>query len=138
MFKRSMAALAMVVGLAGPASADTIGYADAITLLANSCGSDIGKYCPKANLGNWEIGRCLMQNRANLSGQCAADLVRVGQSIEARKAAQASAEQICATDIRRRCPMTEAGRGRVLQCLLKAERTVSAACNAAITNAGWR
>lgn len=131
-------ALALFAGFIGTAQAQTIGYADAISILQRSCGSDISRYCSKAHLANFEVTRCLADHQSSISSQCATDLSRVNQSLQARIAAQNSVEQICATDVRRRCPMTKPGRGHVLQCLLKAERTVSNACNTAITNAGWR
>jgi hypothetical protein len=126
------------VTIATPATAQTIGYADAITTLARSCGSDINRYCKNASLADWGIGTCLDQNRANISAQCASDLVAVRRSLDAREAAQADAMQVCRRDAAQLCQYVQPGRGHILNCLLKAERSVSRRCNAAITNAGWR
>ncbi len=119
-----------------PAQAQTIGYADAIDILSQSCGEDIQRHCSTATLANFGIGDCL--RRSAISNSCSTALTRVTASLQARQEAQANAERICATDVRRLCPMTEAGRGRILRCLLKASPSASAACNTAITNAGWR
>ena len=136
MIRRIAIAAAFAATLAGPAAAQTIGFAEAIDILARACGNDIERHCRTANLANNEIGRCLAQS--NVTPQCGDVLVRVRTSIAARMEAQASAERVCDRDIQRLCRMTRPGRGHILRCLLTAERSVSAACNAAITNAGWR
>lgn len=140
MTPRLLVLLITLAGLAGPVAAQTIGYADAITLLARSCGADIEKYCAKAHLANFEIGRCLQQNEARISGTCAVDMVRVANALEARAQAQASIVKVCNRDIQKLCPpkFVKPGNGHILQCLLKAQPSVSKNCNAAITNAGYR
>ncbi len=127
-----------VLAAGGAAQAQTIGYADAISILSKQCGSDVGKYCASAQLANDGITRCLADHQSNLSNTCATALVQVVQSLDAREAAEAAAPKVCATDAARLCKLTKSGQGRQLHCLLKAERSVSAKCNAAITNAGWR
>lgn len=136
MMKRLALAAAVAAGLAGPAAAETIGFAEAIDVLARACGQDIERHCRNANLANNEIGNCLA--RSPVSRTCADTLVSVRASIAARMEAQATAERTCDRDIQRLCRLTKPGRGHILRCLLTAERSVSAACNAAITNAGWR
>ncbi|UOM34896.1 hypothetical protein [Acuticoccus sp. I52.16.1] len=133
--------LSLVLGLlaaSGAANAQTIGYADAIAILTKQCGSDVAKYCSKASLANDGITNCLAQNQDKISNACATTVVQVVQSLDAREAAEAAAPKVCATDARRLCKLTKGGQGHLLQCLLKAEPSVSAQCNAAITNAGWR
>ncbi len=135
--RRLLSAIAIAMTLlAAPAQAQTIGYADAIDILSKSCGADIQKHCASATLANFGIGDCL--SSSPISNTCSTALTRVTASLQARAEAQANAERICATDVRRLCPMTEAGRGRILRCLLKAAPSASDACNTAITNAGWR
>lgn len=137
MFRRLLPLIVCLAVTSG-ATAQTVGYADAIQILSKSCGSDISRYCGNATLANYGIGRCLEGARDKVSSQCLADLDRVRRDIAARSKAQADAESICANDIRRLCPMTQRGRGHVLVCMLKAEPSVSKRCNQAITDAGWR
>ena len=124
--------------VASPAGAQTVSYADAISILANSCGKDINRYCKDASLANWGIGDCLANNSSKISGQCASDFVSVQQSLDAREAAQDNVFKVCSGDVQRLCKMVQPGRGHRLNCLLKAKPSVSKRCNAAITNAGWR
>lgn len=139
LFARAIVLLALVIAWPiGQSQAQTIGYAQAIQIMAKDCGSDIDKFCKNATLANFGIGRCLDENRARLSNQCATTIPQVRASLQARAEAQAAAPQICRNDIRRLCPLTERGQGHILRCMLKAEPSVSAKCNAAITNAGWR
>ncbi len=139
MTRALLLALALVVGLgAADARAQTIGYAQAIDILADACGNDIARSCKSARLANDGITNCLRQHESSISGQCSTSLTRVRQSLAAREEAQNSAERICNRDIQRLCNLVQPGRGHILRCLLKAEPSVSAACNQAITNAGWR
>ncbi|WP_422373972.1 hypothetical protein [Roseibium sp.] len=120
------------------ALAQTVGFAEAIKILAASCGSDIEKFCKSATLANNGIGQCLDKNQAKVSQKCNADRVVVRSLIEERLAAQAAAPKICARDAAQRCQGVKPGAGHVLRCLLKAQRTVSAKCNTAIDLAGYR
>lgn len=136
MIKRLALAVLLSAGLSAPALAQTVGYAEAIDILAKACGQDIQRHCASARLANNGITRCLAQN--DVPPQCGNALAQVRNSLRARQEAQASAERVCDRDIQRLCNMVQRGRGHVLRCLLKAEPSVSQRCNQAITNAGWR
>ncbi len=121
-----------------PALAQTVGFADAIKILGNSCGKDINTYCKTENLGNNEIGKCLDRNKSKISAQCQADWVKVAGLLEARFAAQAAVPKLCDRDIQQRCNLVKPGNGNVLRCLLKAQKSVGNKCNQAIDAAGYR
>ena len=132
----AVAAIAML-GPVQPASAQTIGYAQAIDILADSCGEDILKHCKGINLGGGRVEGCLMDS-PKVSQACKVDLVRVQQLLAARAAAQAAVGEICNRDAQQFCKMTKPGKGHILNCLLNAAPSVSANCNAAIDAAGYR
>ncbi|MEO9527352.1 hypothetical protein [Roseibium sp.] len=122
-----------------PASqAQTVGFADAIKILAGSCGSDIAKYCASATLANNGITSCLEKNQAKVSQKCNADRTVVISLIQARLAAQAAAPDLCQRDAAQYCKGVKAGGGHILRCLLKAQPSVSQKCNTAIDLAGYR
>ncbi|MEJ8475022.1 hypothetical protein [Roseibium algae] len=121
-----------------PVSAQTVGFADAIKILANSCGKDINTYCKKANLGNNEIGLCLQENQSKISAQCNTDRVAVTALLEARFLAQAAVPELCNRDIQQYCKLVKPGNGNQLRCILKAQKVVSKKCNEAIDLAGFR
>jgi hypothetical protein len=118
--------------------AATISYADAVTQLAADCGADIKKLCKGLNLGNDRIRDCLAQKAAQVSPQCTTTLSLVFTSITQRRLAQTAVATLCRDDAARRCQGVVPGEAHILSCLLQAKKTVSAKCNQAITDAGWR
>lgn len=134
--------LALTVGVlltsTPTAFAQTVGFADAIKILAASCGKDIETYCKSATLANSGITQCLEKNQAKVSQKCNADRAVVISLIQERLAAQAAAPELCARDAAQRCKGVKPGAGHILRCLLKAQRTVSDKCNTAIDMAGYR
>ena len=121
----------------GGAQAQTMSYADAMTVLAKDCGADVRKFCKSANLGNNEIQDCLGAHQSKVSPQCTATLSSVSLSIQKRLEAQASVFKICAESAAMHCKGVK-GEVHILQCLIKTERIDSAKCNQVITDAGWR
>lgn len=131
------AAAIAVIAWTGAARADTISYADAVTVLAKDCGADIKKFCKGMNLGNNRIADCLAKNTGKVSPTCTSTLASVAASIQTREQAQIGYKKICAGDMARRCNGVK-GDGYILACLIKTEKHVGAKCNQAITDAGWR
>ena len=52
--------------LVAGAGAQTIGYAQAIDLLAANCGKDIATFSTQENLGGGRVQRCLVQNQGDI------------------------------------------------------------------------
>jgi hypothetical protein len=132
------AVAAAVMAWALPASAATVSFADAMSIMARDCGADVQKYCKGVPLANNGIGNCLVQNQAKVSPVCMQTLAAVRTSIAARLQAQKDVLKVCRGDAARRCQGVVQTDAHTLDCLLKAANTVSKKCNAAITNAGWR
>jgi hypothetical protein len=132
-----IAILGGAAAAAAPAAAQTIGYADAIAILAKSCGKDIEKHCKGINLGGGRIEACIAE-KPGISANCKTDLVQVQALLAARAAAQASVSELCNRDAQQFCKLTKPGKGNILNCLLKAAPSVSEKCNAAIDAAGYR
>ena len=127
-----------VLAQTGVGQTQTISYADAVTVLARDCGSDIKKFCKGLNLGNGRIQKCLEQNQAKVSPTCTSTMAGVTASIQQRQAAQASVSKICAGAAARACKGVKGGDAHILGCLLKATKVVGEKCNQALTDAGWR
>ncbi len=119
-----------------PVPAQTLSYADAVTKLADDCGSDIKKLCRGLNLGSGRIAACLQQNAGRVSSSCKGTIVDVFQSITKREHAQTSYEQVCQRDMAKSCSGVE-GDGFILSCLIKKKR-ISNECGQVLTDAGWR
>jgi hypothetical protein len=122
---------------AAPSVADTISYADAMTLLAKDCGHDIKAHCRGVNIGNGQIQACLQKHQATVSATCTSTLASVTQSIAIRQEAQASVFKVCKGDAATFCKGV-VGDYNILGCLLKTKNIDGSKCNQAITDAGWR
>ncbi|MHA7777217.1 hypothetical protein [Roseibium sp. M-1] len=137
-FRRLAIAASILLLSASAAASQTVGFAEAIKLLAASCGKDIQAHCQSASLANNGITACLEKNQSKISQKCNADRVVVIGLIQARLAAQAEVAQICNRDMAQYCKGVKPGAGHMLRCLLKAQPSVSSKCNSAIDLAGYR
>jgi hypothetical protein len=134
-------AIAALIALTAPtASAETIGYGDAMGVLIQACGADVDAHCAGVRLGGGRIEACLQQNAAQLSPQCVTTYNQVAVLLAERQAAQAAVPELCAADVHRLCQGFREGEARMLRCLLRPDNVerVSGKCNQAITDAGWR
>jgi hypothetical protein len=120
---------------AGPALAQTIGYAEAIDRLAVGCKADIDKFCKTQPLGGGRIQRCLEQ--AQVSATCRTTIATVRDLLQRRAAARAAVPRACDADARRFCSGMQAGDGNLMECFYRVRQRTSAACQKAITDAGY-
>ncbi len=137
-FKRLAITTGVLLISASAAASQTVGFADAIKILAASCGKDIQAHCQSASLADNGITNCLEKNQSKVSQKCNADRLVVIGLIQARLAAQAEVAKICNRDMAQYCKGVKPGAGHMLRCLLKAQPSVSSKCNEAIDLAGYR
>lgn len=129
-------ALALLI-VTGSVRAQTFSYAEAMTKLAEDCGSDVQKFCDGVNLGSGRLAECLQKSSAKIAPVCLKSLATVFGSVERREQAQGSYDKMCARDMARLCKGVK-GDGHILACLNKAHSRIGADCNQAIVDAGWR
>jgi hypothetical protein len=121
----------------GPAVAQTMSYADAISQLAGACQNDIAKFCKGVPLGP-ELKNCFNANQPRMSPQCQQIRAAVYASISRRAAAQRDIGDICSADINRLCGTSHAD-AHLVECLLSVSPSaMSPACNQTFTDTGWR
>ena len=130
-------ALAIFAGSPGTASAQTIGYADALGQLGTSCGADIAKFCKNEPLGGGRIRQCLQRNQASISPRCSGSVTALSSLLVKRAAARAAVPRVCDADIKRICAGIQQGDGNLMECFYKAKRNISAACQQAVADAGY-
>lgn len=130
--------LGALLALPAVAQAQTVSYAQAAGLLAQHCGEDIMRHCRGVNLGNGAISQCLAAHQAELSPACAANHESIRLMTEARAEAQKAVFKLCDRDRAEFCPGVQPGDGNIVSCLLEASKVVSQACEAGLTNAGYR
>lgn len=130
------AALAGIVAL--PAHAQTMSFAEAAARFVDACERDINSFCKGVNLGGGKLGACLTKNKDSVSARCRDEFPEILAGIAKRAAARTNVLKACDTDRRRLCGDVVKGDGQILDCMLTASRAVSARCNQAITDAGYR
>jgi hypothetical protein len=130
-------AVAFLMGGFGAAQAQTMSYADAISQLASACGRDVAKYCRGIPLSG-ALKNCLDSHAGGLSPVCAQTRATVYDSISRRAAAQRSIGDICEPDIERLCGTSHAD-AHLVECLkMTSPAAISARCNQAFLDSGWR
>ena|SRR5579862_8280010 len=130
--------LLLVVLLAAPASAETMSFEDATAILGKSCGADIEANCRGVNLDANRLKDCLYRNQDSMSAQCRADYLGAFEAIQKRVAAHAAVPKMCEREISKLCTGLPKGDSKAIGCIVTATRGVSARCNQAINDAGYR
>jgi hypothetical protein len=130
----------LVVLLAAPslASAETMSFEDATAMLGKSCGQDIDANCRGVNLDANRLKDCLYRNQDSMSAQCKTDYLGAFEAIQKRIAAHAAVPKMCEREVSKLCTGIPKGDSKVVGCLVTATRGVSARCNQAINEAGYR
>ena len=128
----------LLLVIATPASAETMNFESATAILGASCGKDIDANCLGVNLDPVRLKECLARNQDVVSPQCKTDYVRAFDAIQKRVAARAAVYKMCERDKQKLCQDGQNGASHVVECLLTKSRGVSAKCNQAIREAGYR
>jgi outer membrane protein OmpA-like peptidoglycan-associated protein len=118
------------------ASAQTIGFADAVSQFANACKSDIAKYCKRVPLGGGRLGSCLAQNN-KVSAGCKTTIAALKTMVIKRADARVAVMKVCDADIKRLCAGIAPGDGNLLQCFFDTRRNASAQCRQTVADAGY-
>jgi hypothetical protein len=120
------------------ASAETMKFEDAAGLLGASCAKEIDTNCRGVSLDPGRLRDCLFRNQDSLAAQCRTDYVRAFDAIQKRVAARSAVVKICERDAVKLCGGIQKDGGQALECILTATHGVSARCNQAIGEAGYR
>jgi len=129
----------LILLLAAPslASAQTMSFGAASALLGASCGKDIDDNCRGVNFDATRLKDCLYRNQDAVSAQCRADSPKAFDAIQKRIAARATVGRMCEWEVVKKCKGKAKEINKSLECLL-ALPNVSAHCNGAIAEAGYR
>ena len=127
----------LLLAIVTPASAETMSFESATSILGASCGQDIDANCLGVNLDPVRLKECLARNQDVVSPQCKADYARAFDAIQKRVAARSAVNKACERDKPKFCGDPQSGAAGVPDCLLKT-RGVSARCVQAVREAGYR
>jgi OmpA-OmpF porin, OOP family len=118
-------------------NAATIGYAEALGALAESCSPDIGKFCSKANLGGGAVAECLERNEANVSARCKATASQTATLLKRRSAARAAVPRACELDRLKFCGGIQPGDAQILNCMYASHNSLSQTCQQTLADSGY-
>src|SRR5277367_4110260 len=121
-----------------PALAETMGFENAATILAESCGKDIDANCAGVNLDAPRLKECLTRNQDSVSPQCRADYARAFEAIQKRGAARIAVGKQCEREKQKMCAEAQGKPGPAIACLVKVTRGLGPGCIKALGDAGYR
>jgi hypothetical protein len=121
-----------------PALAETMGFENAATILAESCGKDIDANCAGVNLDAPRLKECLTRNQDSVSPQCRADYARAFEAIQKRGAARIAVGKQCEREKQKMCAEAQGKPGQTIACLVKETRGLGPGCVKALGDAGYR
>jgi hypothetical protein len=130
--------LALAIAAPSPASAQTMNFEDAATLLGASCGKDIDDNCRGVNLDPGRLKDCLIRNQDVVSAKCQGDYPRALSAIQQRISARATLSKLCNWEMNHLCGEVRQDPAKGLQCLLDSTKKATPNCNKAISAAGYR
>lgn len=93
-----------------------------------SCKADLEKHCKGVAPGGGRLVQCLRDHRKDLAPECKKDLEEVREDMKEVKDA-------CKADVDKLCKGVEPGEGRILACLRKNQKSVSAECKKELEDA---
>jgi Cysteine rich repeat len=105
---------------------------DLIQTVANGCKSELESYCKNVTPGEGRILACLYSHQDKLSGRCEYALFDAAVQLERAVAALAYVVNECGDDLDKHCGNVAVGEGRLLKCLEKNDKKVSARCKDAL------
>ena len=127
-------AVGLVLLIAMPAVAGQ----DLVQTVADGCKAELESYCKDVTPGEGRILACLYAHQDKLSGKCEYALFDAAVQLERAVAALAYVVNECANDLDKHCSGVAVGEGRLLECLEKNEKTVSARCKEALVEVGLK
>jgi hypothetical protein len=130
--------LVILIAFPALASAETMNFEQATTILGASCGKDIDDNCRGVNLDAIRLKECFLRNGDRISSKCQEDYPRAFRAIEQRVSARATLSKLCNWEMNHLCGEVRQDPVKGLQCLLESTKKSTPNCNKAISAAGYR
>jgi len=127
-----LVALGGVLLLSGTASAQQT----LVDEVKQGCKTELDKYCSDVTPGQGRMLACLYAREDKLSGACEYALYDAAAQLERAVNALVYVANECDDDINKFCSDVQPGEGRIVKCLDKHEKDVSARCKEAAKQVG--
>ena len=109
-----------------------------VETVKNGCKTEIEEYCAKVTPGEGRVLACLYSHGDKLSAKCEYALYDAAVQLERAVAALSYVANECDADLDKFCQSVAPGEGRLLECLEKNEKQVSARCIDALKDVGLK
>ena len=109
-----------------------------VETVANGCKAELDTYCKDVTPGEGRILACLYARSDKLSGKCEYALYDAAAQLERAVAALSYVVNECVDDLDKFCQNVAAGEGRLLECIEKNDKKVSARCKGAMKQVGLK
>jgi len=116
----------LVLGLVFLVAMPVAAEQNLVQTVAEGCKAELEMYCKDVTPGNGRILACLYARGDKLSGKCEYALYDAAAQLERAVAALAYVVNECADDLEKHCSGVAAGEGRLLECIEKNDKNVSA------------
>lgn len=132
--KIAVLVLGLVFLIALPAAAGQ----DLVQTVKDGCKTELESYCKDVTPGEGRVLACLFAHQDKLSGKCEYALYDAAVQLERAVAALSYVVNECADDLNQHCSGIAAGEGRLLDCIEKNDKKVSARCKDAMKEVGLK
>lgn len=127
-----------VLGIVILTSMPALAGENLVQTVADGCKAELETYCKDVKPGEGRVLACLFAYQDKLSGKCEYALYDASVQLERAVAALAYVVNECADDLNKHCRSVEAGEGRLLECIEKNDKNVSARCKDALKEVGLK
>jgi hypothetical protein len=127
-----------VLGIVILTSMPALAGENLVQTVADGCKAELETYCKDVKPGEGRVLACLFAYQDKLSGKCEYALYDASVQLERAVAALAYVVNECADDLDKHCRSVEAGEGRLLECIEKNDKNVSARCKDALKEVGLK
>ena len=127
-----------VLGIVFLTSMPALAGENLVQTVADGCKAELETYCKDVKPGEGRVLACLFAYQDKLSGKCEYALYDASVQLERAVAALAYVVNECADDLDKHCRSVEAGEGRLLECIEKNNKNISARCKDALMEVGLK
>ena len=110
----------------------------AVDDFVEGCREELNTYCKDVTPGEGRVLSCLYAFQDKVSPKCESAIYKSLEQLQKIINDQLYAVNKCQDDLETYCKDIEPGEGRLLECLKSNEDKVSASCNQALTDIGYK
>ena len=109
---------------------------DILTSVKEGCEKELGSFCKEVTPGEGRVLACLYAFEDKLSSRCEYALYDASAQLQHAVATLSYGANECKADLEKHCAKVEAGGGRLMECLKKNEKDLTARCKTAMKDIG--